>query len=246
MPHRFMPPPSLRPRLVGLALAGLALGLSLPATAQVVLSGILGGRALLLVGASAPKAVAPGETFQGVRLLSLDKDSALLEQDGQRLLSLDKDSALLEQDGQRFTLRLGEAPVQVKPGSAAARPANGKRITLTSDSAGHFKSQGSINGQIMQFVVDTGATVVSIGRSDAERMGLAFLGGQPVQMQTANGTAQGWRIQLQSVRIGDVEVFDVEAVVTPMAMPVVLLGNSFLNRFQMHRVSDQMVLEKRL
>jgi len=229
MPHRSMPPPSLRPRLVGLALAGLALGLSLPATAQVVLSGILGGRALLLVGASAPKAVAPGETFQGVRLLSLDKDSALLEQ-----------------DGQRFTLRLGEAPVQVKPGSAAARPANGKRITLTSDSAGHFKSQGSINGQIMQFVVDTGATVVSIGRSDAERMGLAFLGGQPVQMQTANGTAQGWRIQLQSVRIGDVEVFDVEAVVTPMAMPVVLLGNSFLNRFQMHRVSDQMVLEKRL
>src|SRR5450830_1395077 len=203
MPHRSMPLPSLRPRLVGLALTGLALGLSLPAAGQVVLSGILGGRALLLVGASAPKAVAPGETFQGVRLVSLDKDSALLEQDGQR-------------------------------------------FTLTSDSAGHFKSQGSINGQIMQFVVDTGATVVSIGRPDAERMGLAFLGGQPVQMQTANGTAQGWRIQLHSVRIGDVEVFDVDAVVTPQPMPVVLLGNSFLDRFQMHRVSDQMVLEKRL
>jgi aspartyl protease family protein len=224
-----MLPPSLRPRLVGLALTGLALGLSLPAAGQVVLSGILGGRALLLVGASAPKAVAPGETFQGVRLVSLDKDSALLEQ-----------------DGQRFTLRLGDSPVQVKPGSGVARPANGKRITLTSDSAGHFKSQGSINGQIMQFVVDTGATVVSIGRPDAERMGLAFLGGQSVQMQTANGTAQGWRIQLHSVRIGDVEVFDVDAVVTPQAMPVVLLGNSFLDRFQMHRVSDQMVLEKRL
>src|SRR5450830_1878480 len=222
MPHRSMPLPSLRPRLVGLALTGLALGLSLPAAGQVVLSGILGGRALLLVGASAPKAVAPGETFQGVRLVSLDKD------------------------GQRFTLRLGDSPVQVKPGSGVARPANGKRITLTSDSAGHFKSQGSINGQIMQFVVDTGATVVSIGRPDAERMGLAFLGGQPVQMQTANGTAQGWRIQLHSVRIGDVEVFDVDAVVTPQPMPVVLLGNSFLDRFQMHRVSDQMVLEKRL
>src|SRR5450830_1674075 len=184
MPHRSMPLPSLRPRLVGLALTGLALGLSLPAAGQVVLSGILGGRALLLVGASAPKAVAPGETFQGVRLVSLDKDSALLEQ-----------------DGQRFTLRLGDSPVQVKPGSGVARPANGKRITLTSDSAGHFKSQGSINGQI---------------------------------------------IQLHSVRIGDVEVFDVDAVVTPQPMPVVLLGNSFLDRFQMHRVSDQMVLEKRL
>lgn len=225
-----MPPsPRLRPRLVGLALVGLGLGLCLPVTGQVLLSGILGGKALLVVGASAPKAVAPGETFQGVRLVSLDKESALLEQ-----------------DGQRFTVRLGESPVQLKTGSTAARPPNGKRITLTADSAGHFKSQGAINGQIMQFVVDTGATVVSIGRADAERMGLAFLGGQPVQMQTANGTAQGWRIQLQSVRVGDVEVFDVEAVVTPTAMPVVLLGNSFLNRFQMHRVSDQMVLEKRL
>jgi hypothetical protein len=49
-------------------------------------------------------------------------------------------------------------------------------------------------------------------------------------MQTANGVSQGWRIQLHSVRIGDVEVFDVEAVVTPAPMP---LGNSFLNRFQM-------------
>lgn len=229
MPPRSLPSTPLRPRLVGLALMGLVSGLSLPAADQVVLSGILGGRALLLVGASAPKAVAPGETVQGVRLISLDKDSALLEQ-----------------DGQRFTLRLGESPVQVKTGTGGPRPANGRRITLTSDSAGHFKSQGSINGQLMQFVVDTGATVVSIGRADAERMGLAFLGGQPVQMQTANGTAQGWRIQLQSVRVGDVEVFDVEAVVTPTAMPMVLLGNSFLNRFQMHRVSDQMVLEKRL
>lgn len=229
MPPRSLPSAPLRPHLVGLALMGLVSGLSLPAAGQVVLSGILGGRALLLVGASAPKAVAPGETVQGVRLISLDKDSALLEQ-----------------DGQRFTLRLGESPVQVKTGTGGPRPANGRRITLTSDSAGHFKSQGSINGQLMQFVVDTGATVVSIGRADAERMGLSFLGGQPVQMQTANGTTQGWRIQLQSVRVGDVEVFDVEAVVTPTAMPMVLLGNSFLNRFQMHRVSDQMVLEKRL
>jgi aspartyl protease family protein len=80
-------------------------------------------------------------------------------------------------------------------------------------------SQGSINGQIMQFVVDTGATTVAIGRPDAERMGLPYLSGQPVQMQTANGVSQGWRIQLHSVRIGDVEVFDVEAVVTPRPCP---------------------------
>ena len=64
-------------------------------------------------------------------------------------------------------------------------------------------------------------------------------------MNTANGVAQGWRLKLDSVRIGDVEVFGVEAIVTPQAMPYVLLGNSFLTSFQMTRNNEQMVLEKR-
>ena len=51
---------------------------------------------------------------------------------------------------------------------------------------------------------------------------------------------------LASVRVGDVQVYNVDAVIGQLAMDPVLLGNSFLNRFQMHRVSDQMVLEKRL
>ena len=96
--------------------------------------------------------------------------------------------------------------------------------TLTADSSGHFKSQGNINGQVMQFVVDTGATVVAIGRPDAERMGLPYLSGQPVRMGTANGVGTGWRLKLDSVRIGDVEVFGVEAIVTSQPMPFVLLG----------------------
>jgi aspartyl protease family protein len=52
-------------------------------------------------------------------------------------------------------------------------------------------------------------------------------------------------MRLDSVRIGDVEVFGVEAIVTPQSMPFVLLGNSFLTEFQMTRTNDQMVLEKR-
>jgi aspartyl protease family protein len=52
-------------------------------------------------------------------------------------------------------------------------------------------------------------------------------------------------MKLDSVRIGDVEVFGVEAIVTPQPMPFVLLGNSFLTEFQMTRTNDQMVLEKR-
>ena len=76
-------------------------------------------------------------------------------------------------------------------------------------------------------------------------MGLNYQNGQPVRMNTANGVAQGWRMKLDSVRIGDVEVFGVEAIITPQPMPYVLLGNSFLSRFQLSRDNSQLILEKR-
>ena len=109
----------------------------------------------------------------------------------------------------------------------------------------HFINTGMINGTRMQYMVDTGASTVAIGKPDADRMGLQYTKGQPVQMNTANGVAQGWLIRLDSVRIGDVEVYGVEAVVTPQGMPYVLLGNSLLGAFQMTRTNDQLVLEKR-
>jgi aspartyl protease family protein len=118
-------------------------------------------------------------------------------------------------------------------------------VVLMADSRGHFVNTGTINGRTMQYMVDTGASTVAIGREDAERMGLNYQSGQSVRMNTANGVAQGWRMKLDSVRIGDVDVFGVEAIVTPQSMPYVLLGNSFLAAFQMTRVNDQMVLEKR-
>lgn len=105
-------------------------------------------------------------------------------------------------------------------------------------------ANGSINGRAVQFMVDTGATAVAIGTSDAQRMGIDYQKGLPVRMSTANGVAQGWRVVLNSVRVGDVEIFDVEAVVGPN-MPFALLGNSFLSRFTMNRNSDTMVLERR-
>ena len=62
---------------------------------------------------------------------------------------------------------------------------------------------------------------------------------------TANGVVPSFRVSLTSVRIQDVEVFNVDATVSPLAMPYILLGNSFLSRFQMTRTNDQMVLDKR-
>lgn len=196
-----------------------------PVVAQaqaVALSGILGSKVLLVVNGAAPRAVAVGESHQGVKVLSVGADDAVLEF-----------------NGARSTVRLGEAPVSV-----GSRGGN-QRIVLMADSRGHFTQQGQINGRSMQFMVDTGATTVAIGQSDADRMGLNYRSGQPVGLSTANGLARGWRIKLDTVRIGEVQVFGVEAVVTPQSMPYVLLGNSFLADFQMTKINDQMVLEKR-
>ena len=104
---------------------------------------------------------------------------------------------------------------------------------------------GQVNGKAVQFMVDTGATSIAMSAQDAERAGISYKNGQPVQMSTANGPSLGFRIQLASVRVGSVEVFDVDAVVIPQPMPFMLLGNSFLTRFQMTRDSEQMTLTKR-
>ena len=216
-----MPQPLHRHLLV-FVLTSAFLASGAAAAQAVALSGILGSKALLVVNGSAPRGVAVGESHQGVKVVAVGRDDAVLEI-----------------DGARSTVRLGEAPVSV-----GARGGS-QRIVLAGDSRGHFVSQGQINGRAMQFMVDTGATTVAIGQPDAERMGLNYKKGQPVRMSTANGVTQGWRLRLDTVRIGDVQVYGIDAVVTPQPMPYVLLGNSFLTGFQMTRHNDQMVLEKR-
>lgn len=200
--------------------------LSAPARAQsVALSGILGPKALLVVDGGEPRAVAPGEVHRGVRVVSAQGDSAVLEI-----------------AGQRQTMRVGGSPVSV---GKAAGLGGGTRIVLTAGSGGHFVAQGQINARPVQFFVDTGATTIGISVADADRIGLPYKQGKAVQLSTANGYINGWNVRLGSVRLNDVEVFDVEAVVTPNNLPFVLLGNSFLTRFQMTRTNEQMVLEKR-
>lgn len=186
---------------------------------------MLGSKALLVVDGGAPKGVAAGETHAGVKVISASGDQAVVEV-----------------GGKRQTLRVGDAPVSV---GGRGNASSGNRVVLTAGSGGHFLSPGTINGRAVQFLVDTGATTVALSASDAERIGLNYQGGAPVRMGTANGVTQGWRMKLNSVRLGDVEVYEVDAVVTQQPMPFVLLGNSFLTRFQMKRENDQMTLERR-
>ncbi|WP_394757507.1 TIGR02281 family clan AA aspartic protease [Rhodoferax sp.] len=212
-------------KTTALLLTLLALG-PLALAQSVALSGMLGGKALLIVDGSAPKSVAVGEAYRGVKIISTQGDQAVMEI-----------------AGKRHTLRVGEAPASV--GGSAGAAAGGSRVVLSAGSGGHFFTQGQINGRAVQLLVDTGATMVSLSVAEADRVGLNYKTGQAVQLSTANGVIPGWRLKLASVRIGDVVVYDVDALVSTGAMPYVLLGNSFLARFQMTRSNEQMVLEKR-
>lgn len=210
------------------ALLLLTMGLLAPAAMgqTVGLSGMLGGKALLIVDGSPPKGVAVGESFKGVKVVSTQGDEAVLEI-----------------AGKKHSLRVGDAPASVGGGGAAG--AAGNKIVLTAGTGGHFFATGQINGRTAQMMVDTGATGIAISSADADRMGIDYKSGRPMQASTANGVINGWRIKLASVQVGDVVVREVDAAVTSGSMPYVLLGNSFLGRFQMTRTNDQMVLEKR-
>jgi aspartyl protease family protein len=213
--------------------AGLLLAFALltgAAQAQTVgLAGMLGNKALLIVDGGPPKTVAPGETHQGVKVVSTSGDQAVVDL-----------------GGKRHSLRIGDAPMSVGAGGGPGTQAGqGSRIVLTAGSGGHFMTQGQINGKMAQFLVDTGASAVSMSLADAERMGIDYKSGRPVQLTTANGVIIGWQTTLASVRVGDVEVFNVPAVVAAREMPFILLGNSFLTRFQMNRTNEEMVLTRR-
>jgi aspartyl protease family protein len=212
-------------RMAALVVAGACVLGAGPAGAQSVsFSGHMGDKALLVIDGT-PRTLAAGATLSGVRLVSVNPNAAVIEV-----------------GGKRQTLTLGGSPVSL---GGANSEGGGEQIVLTAGLGGHFITGGSINGKPVQFMVDTGATTVAMSAADADRIGLKYKDGERIAGNTANGQVIGYRASLNSVRIGDVQVYNVEAAVLPMPMQHILLGNSFLTRFQMKRENDRMTLDKR-
>ena len=193
---------------------------------SVTLSGSMGNKALLVIDGQ-PYTVAVGQSAAGVTLLQLADGQATVQRGA----------------GGSTVLQLGGAPARLA-GTPAART-SAQEIVLPAGLGGHFMSAGSINGRSVQFMVDTGATVVAIGQADADRIGLAWRNAPRAMAQTANGAVPVYSVSLNTVRVGEVEVANVDAIVMPAPMSHVLLGNSFLGRFQMRRENDLLRLERR-
>jgi aspartyl protease family protein len=194
------------------------------AATDVNVIGLFPGKAVVVINRGAPHTMSVGDrTPEGVRLLSVDSGSATLEVDGRR--------ERLEM-GQHF--------------ETAASSGSRDSVTLPADSHGQFITSGQVNGGHLRLVVDTGATHVSIPSSEARRLGIDLGNAQRGMTLTANGPVTVYRVNLDSVTVGGLTLYNVEATVHPMpGMDVGLLGMSFLNRTEMRREGDTLTLTKR-
>lgn len=197
------------------------------APAQTVsMAGSIGDSKALLMIDGAPHTLAVGSTIKGVTLRRVMPGAAEVQVAGRTL-----------------NVTMGGAPASVGGGGGGG--SSGREIVIAAGPGGHFVATGSINGKSVQLLVDTGATSVAMSRSEAERIGIDWKSGQRSLSQTAGGVVPIYLVSLSSLRIGDVEVFNVPAAVVQAEMPIILLGNSFLGRFSMRRDSDVLRLERR-
>jgi aspartyl protease family protein len=192
--------------------------------ADVALIGVIGDKAAVIaIDGGEPKTIKVGQTWSGVRVVAVEKTSATIEFEGrQRVLQL----------GQHHR---------------GAPASDGRQsVTLAADARGHFFADAIVNELPIRFVVDTGASVVVLSGADAARMGLDWRKGPSANMQTANGATTGYFVKLERVRLGGIELRNVDAVVVEQGLGSFgLLGMSFLNRLEMRRDGDKMELIRR-
>jgi aspartyl protease family protein len=152
----------------------------------------------------------------------------------------------------RYMGQVGGAPAVAPPGASTAPTANadpvsgGSLVVIEPDARGHFHVEGAIDGRRLDFIVDTGASVVTLTESDAARLGFHAAPRDFVaQLKTANGTVRGAPVRLGMVEIGGLMLRNVTAVVLPdEALSENLLGLSFLSRLHRFEYRDgRLVLE---
>jgi aspartyl protease family protein len=192
--------------------------------ADVRVVGLFSGRAVLLVDGQ-QRLLKPGQTSpEGVKLISATSEAAVL---------------LI--DGQEVTARLDGRV------SARKRTPEVKEVQVWRDTAGMYTTVGSINGLPVSFLVDTGATSVAMNANQARRLGIDYrVTGRQSGVTTASGVARAWTVTLDTVKVGDLELHNIAAVVLEGAHPTTtLLGMSYLGRLEINNDGRLMTLRKK-
>lgn len=214
---------------------------------HVALGGVIGNKAMLVIDGAPPKTLAVGEEYHGIELLNVQGKTATI--------------AMKRANGttERRTLRVGEVPVtvnapypseaQVNISQSDAKTNNAQRCVpgekyIPVSNYGMFKTQGYINGRAVQFMVDTGATYISMDEKQAVALGIRnYEQGRATTMSTANGTVKAYIIHLDTVNVGGIELKNVPALVGG-DQDILLLGNSFLSKLEVEMTTNQLILRQ--
>ncbi len=185
--------------------------------------GAIGDKAaILVIDGSAPRTVKVGQKLGAVTVLEVERERAVIDVAGERRVL---------QRGQHYQLQTGGGDRQ--------------STVLAADARGHFVAEGAINGGPVRFVVDTGATVVALPAHEALRLGIDYRKGRPGTTRTAGGVVPVYRVTLDRVKVGAIELLSVEGLVIEQGLDIALLGMSFLGRVEMRNEGQTMTLIRR-
>jgi len=189
---------------------------------QVVVKGLFKNAAILEINGS-QHLLKAGQTHAGVKLVSATTKGAVVEHEGQR---------------QKLGLSQG---IGTNYSNATKN-----EVRLTSKHNGHFFGNALINGRRAQFLVDTGASTISMSSTTAKRLGLRYENSPVVRVATAQGVTKGFQINLQKVEVGGIRVNNVAAIVLEGEYPLdVLLGNSYLSQVEMRIENGVLLLQSK-
>ncbi len=195
-----------------------------------------------------------GFAVERVQVVGLLKDRAVLRIDGQQRIvkvgssspegvqvqAVDTEAALLLINGtvQRLTLSASIGGRYQVPTTAEVR--------ILPDNVGMYRLSGTINGQPVNFLVDTGATTVALNANLARSLGIDYARQPKGQVTTASGIATAYEVVLGRVGVGGISLPNVTAVVIEGNYPLeTLLGLSFLNRLALENQGSLMILRQK-
>lgn len=181
--------------------------------------------------------------FSNKAVLSIDGKRYVLavgdaSPEGVKVISADSRGAVLQVDGRQKQYNLGNTV------STVFAERKTLKETIYKNNNGMYLTYGAINGHSVRFLVDTGASAISMNTAQAKQFGIHYKKtGTPMGVSTASGYVNAYRIQLNSVTVGDISQRNVEAYVIAGKHPgPVLLGMTFLGKLNVEHSGNAMTL----
>ncbi|MGL4668175.1 MAG: retropepsin-like aspartic protease family protein [Saezia sp.] len=217
---------------------------------SVSLIAILGNKASVSINDGQPKVMSIGQEHQGIKLMSVLGQEATFQMTSGYA-------------NRQVTLRIGQAPYRINPPTdtkpnqtqtqaspqTVTQPTQPRRrpgeIVFQRARDNHFYAEATINGKSILFMVDTGASDVSLSASDAQKLGINYEQAPRHYYSSANGHAIGYDITLPAITIQGVTLYNIKASVSPSMNGSGLLGQSYLRNFKITIKGDEMVLQSR-